>query len=216
MLGRLVPLRRVVHLSRNARRRMPWKNGRGVTEELAVWPSGARFEQSDYDWRISTARVEASGAFSSFPTMDRTLVVIEGSGISLCHGEEGRPSIVRRLEPHRFPGDEPTVSKLVDGPVTDFNVFVRRGTCSAAIEILSLGKRCIRSEIGGKDAAHAFVYVSRAILDARVTREEQPFRLRQGEALWIQNVDASEELELSGRAEGATALIVRISRESNR
>ena len=195
---------------------MPWKNGRGVTEELAVWPTSASFEGSDYDWRISTARVESSGAFSSFPSMDRTLVVIEGSGISLSHGDSGSASIVRRLEPYRFPGDEPTASRLVDGPVTDFNVFVRRGACSAAIEVLSLGKRRIRSEIGGKDAAHVFVYACRAILDARVTREEQPFRLRQGEGLWIQNVDASEELELSGRGEGATALVVRISRESNR
>jgi environmental stress-induced protein Ves len=216
MLGHPVGLpRRIIHLSTNARRRMPWKNGRGVTEELAVWPPEACFERNDYDWRISTARIEAAGAFSSFPSMDRTLVVIGGPGISLFHGEERRPSIVRRLEPHRFPGDEPTTSKLIDGPVTDLNVLVKRGKCVAAVEVLSLGKRCIRTDIGGSEAAHAFLYLSEGLLDVRVTREEQPFRLRRGEALWAQNVGASEELELSGRVDDTIALIVRITSEVN-
>jgi hypothetical protein len=94
-------------------------------------------------------------------------------------------------------------------------VFVKRGRCVAAVEVLSLGKRRIRTDIGGSEAAHAVLYVSEGHLDVRVTREDQPFRLRRGEALWAQNMDASEELELSGRVDDTIALIVRITRDVN-
>src|SRR5258708_2763617 len=48
-------------------RRVPWKNGRGVTDELALWPPGASFERGDFDWRIACAGVDAAGPFSAFP-----------------------------------------------------------------------------------------------------------------------------------------------------
>lgn len=45
-------------------RRMPWKNGGGITTEIAIAPPGATLDA--FDWRISTARVEAAGPFSRF------------------------------------------------------------------------------------------------------------------------------------------------------
>ncbi|RUU10282.1 HutD family protein, partial [Mesorhizobium sp. M7A.T.Ca.TU.009.01.3.2] len=62
-------------------RSMPWKNGGGVTTEIAVSPSGAGLD--DFDWRVSMARVELSGPFSQFAGIDRTLAVLEGEGIVL-------------------------------------------------------------------------------------------------------------------------------------
>ncbi len=67
---------RVVHLAAAARRAVPWKNGGGVTEEIAVYPSDAGFD--DFAWRISMARVGQGGPFSRFPGVDRTLAVLEG------------------------------------------------------------------------------------------------------------------------------------------
>ena len=57
---------------------MPWKNGGGTTTEVAVSPDHAGLE--DFDWRISMARVETSGPFSSFAGIDCTLSVLEGEG----------------------------------------------------------------------------------------------------------------------------------------
>ena len=34
-------------------RRMPWKNGRGETTEIAIWPPTAGLD--GFDWRISMA-----------------------------------------------------------------------------------------------------------------------------------------------------------------
>ena len=62
-------------------RRMPWKNGRGETVEIAISPDGAGID--DFDWRLSMARVETDGPFSLFAGIDRTLAVLEGEGIFL-------------------------------------------------------------------------------------------------------------------------------------
>ena len=48
----------------------PWRNGGGVTRELASSPEGV----DDFDWRVSIAEVTASGDFSRFPGVDRTIV----------------------------------------------------------------------------------------------------------------------------------------------
>src|SRR5690606_25402118 len=62
-------------------RRMPWKNGGGVTVEIAVHPQDASVD--DFDWRVSMATVASDGSFSVFPGIDRTLSVLEGDGIVL-------------------------------------------------------------------------------------------------------------------------------------
>ena len=79
-------MRAVLHLDPDDARRVPWKNGRGVTEELALWPPHARFERGDFEWRISKARIEDAGPFSNFEHHDRILVVTAGDGLVLDHG----------------------------------------------------------------------------------------------------------------------------------
>ena len=49
--------REILHQTSADSRRVPWRNGRGTTEELAIWPAGATLERGDFDWRISKARV---------------------------------------------------------------------------------------------------------------------------------------------------------------
>jgi len=106
-------------------KRMPWKNGGGETVEIAVFPEGAGLD--DFDWRVSMARVDGDGPFSSFPGIDRTLAILEGSGMVL--DIEGRASVRLTLEaaPYPFPADLPTSATLIGGTVIDFNVMSRRG-----------------------------------------------------------------------------------------
>lgn len=61
---------------------MPWKNGGGVTVEIAIHPPSASMDA--FDWRISMATVAQDGPFSSFPGIDRTLAIIEGNGMALA------------------------------------------------------------------------------------------------------------------------------------
>ncbi|MEW1638414.1 HutD family protein [Streptomyces sp. NPDC093801] len=107
---------------------VPWKNGGGVTREIAAAPEGAGTE--DFGWRVSLAEVAADGPFSEFPGVDRTLTLAEGAGMDLT--VSGVPRRVdERYAPCDFPGDEPTGCRLLDGPVVNFNVMYRRGRVEA-------------------------------------------------------------------------------------
>ncbi len=105
-----------------------WKNGGGVTREIAAGPEGSGMD--DFGWRVSLAEVTAGGAFSVFPGVDRTLTLAEGAGMDLEIGGVRR-LVDRRYAPQRFPGDEPTDCRLLAGPVVNFNVMYRRGAVSA-------------------------------------------------------------------------------------
>src|SRR5471032_2321477 len=59
----------------------PWKNGGGVTRELAAFPPHSNF--ADFIWRVSVADVHADGAFSTFPGIDRQIALLEGAGLTL-------------------------------------------------------------------------------------------------------------------------------------
>ncbi|KRB27677.1 HutD-family protein [Mesorhizobium sp. Root695] len=115
-------------------RSMPWKNGGGVTTEIAVSPAGAGLD--DFDWRVSTARVELSGPFSRFAGIDRTLAVLEGEGIVLDIAGYPPTSINRATDPFSFPADVPTAAALVGGPISDLNVMTRRSRMTHSVERL--------------------------------------------------------------------------------
>jgi environmental stress-induced protein Ves len=104
---------------------MPWKNGGGSTTEVAAFPKGAGLD--DFGWRLSMASVTVDGAFSAFPGIERTLAVLEGEGIALDVAGRGTLTVTRDGAPASFPGDAPTVGRLLGGPILDLNAMSRRG-----------------------------------------------------------------------------------------
>ena len=119
----------------------PWKNGGGVTREVAAFPPGAGMD--DFGWRISLADVAADGPFSAFAGVDRVLTVIEGAGLVLDVG--GRMlALDASSPPLAFAGEAAVEARLTDGPIRDLNLMVRRGawrgrvrrmTVAGAIEV---------------------------------------------------------------------------------
>ncbi|MCO5399933.1 HutD family protein [Ralstonia soli] len=108
-----------------AMRRMPWKNGGGVTTEIAIAPAGATLD--NFDWRISTARVDAAGPFSRFAGIDRSLAVIAGGPLTMHRADGKTVTLAPGEAPARFPG-EVDVHATLDAPLSDFNVMTRRST----------------------------------------------------------------------------------------
>ena len=105
---------------------VPWKNGGGSTTEIAIGPPESGFE--DFDWRVSLATIEKDGAFSLFPGVDRTLVLVEGHGMTL--DIDGEPTLVTDTEPVvAFDGSSQVNAKLSRGGSTDFNVMTRSERC---------------------------------------------------------------------------------------
>lgn len=135
---------------------MPWKNGLGMTREIAVDPPGAALDVAGFRWRLSIADVGQSGPFSAFPGIDRTIMVIKGHGMVLTVA--GQPP--RRLDtcfvPYEFSGDAAVDGQLIDGPVQDFNLMVNRSLLTSAMEMLNLLEPCEIPLLGPTCFAHVF------------------------------------------------------------
>jgi hypothetical protein len=106
---------------------VPWKNGGGLAADIAVSPPHAGW--SDFDWRVSTARVERAAAFSHFPACERGMVLLEGHRLRLDFGS-GRPEMTVDGPPAvravRFAGDVAVTGRPDGGPIVNLNVMVHR------------------------------------------------------------------------------------------
>lgn len=192
-----------VHLTPADARRVPWRNGRGVTEELAIGPAGATFEAGDFAWRVARAGVVEDGPFSAFPGFDRVLVVTEGAGLRLVHGDAPPTTLPPRVA-HRFRGDEPTSAALVAGPVRDLNVLARRGVCAADAEVRAAGRPSAVVVGPGVGLVHA--------VGGTVTVEGPAgaARLAPGDSLCATDLRAATSLRVSGD-DGACVIVVRVT-----
>lgn len=103
----------------------PWRNGSGITRQLAVWPpmSGG----NAFGWRISAAEVTEAGRFSDWSGFDRELWITQGPGIRLTDPADGTVTTLRRGERLDFPGERRYACALLGGPVRDLNVMLKRG-----------------------------------------------------------------------------------------
>lgn len=120
----------------NENRRVRWKNGMGWTREIVrghVHSAAERSSDDDWDWRLSVAEIEQDSAFSTFPGIDRELVLLSGNGLRLRFAD-GRT--VELLPPHdaaRFAGEEAVTCELIDGRTTDFNLMWRRDAVASTL-----------------------------------------------------------------------------------
>ncbi|MGN6148455.1 MAG: HutD/Ves family protein [Rhizomicrobium sp.] len=131
---------------------VPWKNGGGTTSEVAAYPEGASFD--DFGWRISIARIDRGGPFSTFPGIDRKLAMLEGR-VTLAIEGQGEISLSPDSPAAIFPGDVPTSAKLIESPASDLNVMTRRGLFAALMERRHLRECDLTSS---SDAAARFCF----------------------------------------------------------
>lgn len=124
----------------------PWKNGGGITHEIARHETGGRMV-----WRLSVAEVGADGPFSRFDGLMRILTVIEGAGLTLATPGGDLVALPRR--PVRFPGDLPVDGRLIAGPVRDLNVIFDPGLVEARVDHLRAAELHPPLAAGGRSFA---------------------------------------------------------------
>jgi environmental stress-induced protein Ves len=131
-------------------RRMPWKNGRGTTLELAT--DAPESDPAAWTWRLSIADLPERGPFSRFPGIDRWIACLAGDGLRLHRGP-----VVEEVPKHgvalAFAGEDEIEGEPIGPGVRDVNLMVQRG--------VHLGRlRVERGRNGSTDARlvviHAF------------------------------------------------------------
>lgn len=181
-------------------RRQPWANSAGSTRELMQWPGDGQ----PWQWRLSIADVDRDAPFSSFPGVDRILVLLSGDGLVLrfaaVDGECGREE---RLESPfamaRFPGEAELSGGPIDGPTTDFNLMWRRDSFDAELWARPMvGSIQLFASPGETWALH----VAAGHVDG-----EDGLHLDAGDTLVSRNDGTARHLRLDG---AGTALLVRL------
>ena len=120
-------------------RPQPWRNGGGVTRELASHPRAASAQDGVWDWRVSIADVTKAGDFSAFPGMERVLTVIDGELLLLT--VDGGEHPLEKYRPFRFSGEAASSSALPTGDIRDLNVIARVGAFKGFTSIVELSKK---------------------------------------------------------------------------
>jgi environmental stress-induced protein Ves len=112
----------------NEYRRERWRNGLGWTRQIA-----ASSEGDDWNWRLSIAEIEQDAAFSTFPGVERELVLLHGNGVRLCFDDGETATLLPPHERHRFSGERGLRGELVDGLTHDFNLMWRPAALDAEL-----------------------------------------------------------------------------------
>ncbi len=113
-------------------RRVPWRNGRGTTLEVA----SDAVDGGPWSWRCSIADVPESGPFSRFDGCERLIVCVEGNGMRLRIDGAAPMDVPTAGEALRFQGEAETVGELVDGAVRDGNLMLRRDRWRGTLTLL--------------------------------------------------------------------------------
>lgn len=110
--------------------RTPWKNGGGVSVDIAL----------DGDvWRFGRTPITSAGPFSDYAGFDRMQVLVAGGGLVL-QTPSGEIDVRRPFQPVRFAGETPIVSRLEAGPVEVVNLIGDRSRVRIDLVVLEAGR----------------------------------------------------------------------------
>ena len=201
---------RIQLLESGDQKRMPWKNGGGVTRELAVFPSDAGLEGEPFQWRISIADVDRDGPFSKFPGYDRTIMLIAGRGMELQPQGQAAMRLAEPYQPWQFSGDVATDCRLLDGPVRDFNVMSARDRIVQHCDVI---RDNAAEAVWRPDSTTLFCHCLRGKLIVKL-RNHAEWLLDAEQSLWFQSAPAfpSTRILLAPNSSTSVAALVSLRR----
>ena len=138
----------------------PWKNGGGITHEITRQRS-----DNGFAWRLSIAEVDQDGPFSIFEGMSRILTVIEGAGLHLISDTETLYATC--CKPCAFSGETVINSRLIDGPIRDFNVIYDPTLIRANVQVITAST--VLPNTANRHAQQALYAISGSVSIGEVT-----------------------------------------------
>lgn len=161
-------------------RSMPWRNGKGMTREIARAPEAT----AEFDWRLSLASLSEDGPFSNYEGYERAVVLVEGEGFTLDFGADDRRALTVAGAHAIFDGGQGVRCHLVSGPCRDLSLMVRLpGTVSAVRAI-----RISAATAFGGTGVHRALYVLAGA--CRVAAGDAVGNLGAGDTLLLRPEDA--------------------------
>lgn len=132
---------RVIDLAPESHVRSPWKNGGGVTVDIA-WerlPGSVPGSWEGLVWRLGRTTISMPAPFSDLSGFDRCQVVTGGSGLVL-DTSRGEVDLRQPFVPARYPGEAPISSILENGPVEVVNLIADRSLAAIRLDVLRAGE----------------------------------------------------------------------------
>lgn len=162
-----------------------WKNGRGTTEQIDIYPPTATLQQNDFLWRMSSAFVKATDTFSQFPGCDRVLLVWQGNGL-LLNTQPLLPD-----HPLFFRGEEEINCELInESEVIDLGIIYKRDQVKVDVELLSIEK--FKTKEMNVEAVHYFFLAKGA------SAQLNDYQMSQGDTI---KVEEKESIKLQASNE---------------
>ncbi|CAM5473298.1 HutD/Ves family protein [Eoetvoesiella caeni] len=155
---------------------VPWKNGGGITRQIAICPEGATLDT--FSWRISAAVVEQAGPFSIFNGIDRFIVVTHGASMTLVDAVDQSRRSLQQGQTFAFAGEAALAAELPDGPIQDFNLMVRRGQGLGELTVRQSAQRLVLYE--GSTVLHC---VSGVFTISQASINGREYQLAAGDSL---------------------------------
>lgn len=125
---------------------MPWRNGAGVTREIAREPA----QGEEFAWRLSLASLQGSGPFSSYAGYERCVALVEGRGFRLNVAGAGTQTLAARGAHALFAGAAQVNCELLDGPCTDLSLMVHSPGTIDSVTRLAVSAEQRVAEAAGK------------------------------------------------------------------
>ncbi|MBN1651467.1 MAG: HutD family protein [Bacteroidales bacterium] len=150
----------------------------GTSTQLYISPSDAQYKELNFDFRLSTAKVESEiSSFTSLPAISRKIMILEGS-IEIKH-ENRYAKKLNKFDVDNFEGDWKTTSA---GKCTDFNLMTRNGT-SGSIKAHEIEKSKILNYSISKRYSSLFVYIFLGTISIELNNKNE--KIHQGDLLVI-------------------------------
>jgi uncharacterized protein len=119
----------------------PWKNGRGVTTDIAsaYLPGSAPGDWAGTIWRLGRTSIPVPGPFSDLAGFDRCQLILRGRGLHLRGPGGFERTLAFPDSPVRYPGEGPIEADLADGPVEVLNLIAQRIQAEIDLGVLRIG-----------------------------------------------------------------------------
>ncbi|GAB3483296.1 HutD/Ves family protein [Marinomonas epiphytica] len=128
--------------------KMPWKNGLGHTVELTK-----HVDSQATRYRLSRATIGASGAFSLFPDLERTMVLLSEGHVRLdLKGTQESLELTQRYDSISYSGATPVQARLNSKAVEVLNIMVRQQDTRAKINTFYASSRLEMSSMGQQES----------------------------------------------------------------